>query len=89
MSNILGFIGSESFLNKVCDVVKDLKSSNPGLIYGECGALILLKARSWVGDKRLRGGEFHAVLAPVLGKFSSYIRHTIFSSVTRPNPMSY
>ncbi len=30
-----GFIGSESFLEKVSDVVKDLKKENPHLIYGK------------------------------------------------------
>lgn len=36
---LTGYIGSPSFLNKVCEVVKTLREKNPNLIYGKYGCL--------------------------------------------------
>ena len=32
---ILGYVGSKSFLEKVADIIKDLRKSNPALTYGK------------------------------------------------------
>ena len=40
---VIGYIGCESFLRKVRDVILDLKKKNPNLIYGKNIGNILAK----------------------------------------------
>jgi pyridoxal/pyridoxine/pyridoxamine kinase len=35
LTSFLGYIGSKSFLEKVGDIIKDMKKTNPDLTYGE------------------------------------------------------
>ena len=33
--SLLGYVGSKSFLEKVADIIKDLRKSDPALTYGK------------------------------------------------------